>query len=945
MQPADDPDFDLTSRAGDTLNRLRDWFDAVAELPPAEREAWLVANVADEDERIAVRRLLAVDANEGFLDMPVGEQAARLAFPDAASAALVSRRIGAFRVVRQLGQGGMAAVFLGERVDADFAQQVAIKLLRRGLFSELEQRLFQRERRVLASLDHPRIARLIDGGVTDAGIPYLVMEFVDGVPITEHAQRCDLDTGRRMRLFVEVCRAVEGAHRMLIVHRDIKPSNILVTADGEPKLLDFGIAKLIEEDTEGTAGTMGIFTPGYAAPEQVQGGTITTATDVYALGVLLHEMLLGRRPDVNAGSEPRRPSSLSGAGNALRSRDAAPLQRQLRGDLDNILLKALEREPSHRYASAGALADDIERHLDGRPVVAHPPTRWYRTRKFIRRHRGGVSVTAILVPAMLASLALALWQAHVARNEARRANTVRDFVIELFDTARAHLPREQKPTPQALVEQAQRRIVEANLDAATRADVLRTLGEVDLSLDEFASAGALFDEAASAAAAAGEARGERLARVLHAEAQQKAGRNAEAIAEIDRRLDSLRASADPALPRALDVLSDAELATAAHDKAIAHRREAVDAVRLLSGADGIDSVAAKFALGGALAGAQRYTEAIAELKPAIARWQELHGVEDDRYVAATESLAVAEDGVGDRPASEKDFRELLALKRRIYEAPHDVIARTLRDLGSVLVGSEKYAEARALFEEALAMQNTLYGGDHAEIAETRVEMGYADVMQQRYASGDEHYRAAITICERGAFRTDACLRARQNLGMSLYRQQRYEDARTALTGALGAYRDVYGADHPSFARPLGALANVETRLNHPEEALRLCAEALALLERDSRGASREAVLIRSTRAEALWRAGRKDEALREYDTLLSAWQRIEPRGKSRTIWWLAQKAQVLSELGRPKDARKTAEAAIALVTDPAELATATKKLLREQSGRADLYPDAATPPR
>jgi len=435
----------------DTQNRLRDLFERAVDVRADERDAWIDAHATNPAERTALRRLLAADDGTGFLDTPATEHAARLAADEVAAEGLIGQRIGAFRLVRTLGRGGMAAVFLGERVDADFEQQVAIKLLRRGLYSELEQRLFQRERQVLATLDHPNIARLIDGGLTDAGIPFLVMEHVDGLPITQFAAERGLDVRSRLTLFLAVCRAVEAAHRSLIVHRDIKPSNILVEGDGTVKLLDFGIAKLIEEDDAGA--TVGVYTPEYAAPEQISGGAITTATDVYGLGVLLHELLLGLRPD---GNHSRRPSSRAGesgarAGGDARALEPAQLRRLLRGDLDNILFKALDPEPARRYASAGALADDIERHLDHRPVAAHPPSRWYRSIKFMQRHRSGVALGAIFVIGILSALGFALWQADVARREAERANTVRDFVQGIFDPVRDGVAEGKLPSIRDLV--------------------------------------------------------------------------------------------------------------------------------------------------------------------------------------------------------------------------------------------------------------------------------------------------------------------------------------------------------------------------------------------------------------------------------------------------------------------------------------------------------------
>jgi len=465
-------------------------------VPAADRDAWIDAHATGADEIGALRRLLAADGGSGFLDTPATEHAARMAADEVAAEGLIGQRIGAFRLLRTLGRGGMAAVFLGERVGVDFEQQVAIKLLRRGLYSELEQRLFQRERQVLATLDHPNIAHLIDGGVTDAGIPYLVMEHVDGVPITQYADDRAMDVRARLGLFLAVCRTVEAAHRSLIVHRDIKPSNILVEADGTVKLLDFGIAKLIDEDDAGA--TVGVYTPEYAAPEQVSGGAITTATDVYGLAVLLHELLLGLRPQ---GNPTRRPSSRSAeaaaqADRAARAFEPAQLRRQLRGDLDNILLKALDPEPGRRYASAGALADDIERHLEHRPVAAHPPSRAYRALKFVQRHRGGVALTCLFVLGVLAALGAALWQAQVARREAERANTVRDFVQGIFDPVRDGVAEGKLPSIRDLVAAgADRLAADAQLEPAERIDLTLMFSHL---MDDIGDRGRASDLAAAA---------------------------------------------------------------------------------------------------------------------------------------------------------------------------------------------------------------------------------------------------------------------------------------------------------------------------------------------------------------------------------------------------------------------------------------------------------------
>ncbi|HET8941677.1 MAG TPA: tetratricopeptide repeat protein [Rudaea sp.] len=921
---------------------MRELFERALEQPAAQREAWLDQNVTDAHERQTLQRLLRADDDRGFLDTPAVEHVARLSAQDLPADGLIGQRIGAFRIVRRLGQGGMAVVFLGERADCDFSQHVAIKLLRRGLYSQLEQRLFTRERQVLARLQHPNIARLIDGAVTAAGIPYLVMEFVDGLPITQHAEQARLNLPQRLRLFVEVCRAVEAAHRSLIVHRDIKPSNILVGADGQPKLLDFGIAKLLEEDTRSV--TVGVYTPEYAAPEQVRGGAITTATDVFGLGVLLHELLLGLRP---AGTPTRRPSTrtneLPKPSSDKKVPDSAPaqLRKQLRGDLDNIVLKSLDADPARRYASAGAFADDIERFLQRQPVSAHPPSRLYRTKKFIQRHRGGVAVTAAFVLAILASLGMAVWQANVARHEAARANTVRDFLLGVFDAARAHLPRDQRATPEILVEQARLRLATTpNLDAATRADVLCTLGEVALSQDNFARAQALFADAQTRLANIGDQRGADAALVMQTDALQRAGANAEAVAKLTARLPALRAAPRPALLRALGVLAAAQMQLGKPDMAIAYRREAVAAANQLHASNSLEALGVALDVGNTLAQAQRYPDAVRELEPLLARWRALHAPQDDRYVAALESFATATDGVGNLDAAQARFSELLALKKKIYTAPHHEIARTLRDLGQVVARAEKYAQAQTLLDQALAMDRQVFGDSHQEIAADYNALGTVMIEQQDFSRADSDYRAAIAVCSKAAIKDEVCPRAHNNLGMSLYRQNRLDEARAEMEQALAQRRTLFGSRHPTVAYSLSTLANVAAKQGKSDEALRLAAEALSILEHDGLDASREAALIRNGYAQSLWLAGRNDDALREIDRTLVDWKRVAPQSKARRVAMLVLKAQILLDLKQTDAAHRSANDAIALGVDPSELSPQTKALLHDLGGQYAAHADS-----
>ena len=373
-------------------------------------------------------------------------------------------RLGPYRLIREIGHGGMGTVYLGVRADDAFQKRVAIKVLKRGMDTDSIVRRFRHERQILASLEHPFIASLLDGGSTPDGRPYFAMEYVEGQPIVDYCDTHRLDTAARLELFRHVCSAVQYAHQNLIIHRDIKPANVLVIAEGTPKLLDFGIAKLLNPELAGqtlapTAPGLQLMTPEYASPEQVRGDAVSTATDVYSLGVLLYELLAGRLPyrltsrapadivRIVCESEPMRPSTAitsidpeppgeaatrSEPHHASKSTaawkptrrltvDADRLRRQLAGDLDNIILKALSKEPRRRYASVDQFSEDVRRHLAGLPVIARKDTWGYRTTKFVRRNRAAVVTLAATFAVLVAGIIGTTWQARVARVERARA--------------------------------------------------------------------------------------------------------------------------------------------------------------------------------------------------------------------------------------------------------------------------------------------------------------------------------------------------------------------------------------------------------------------------------------------------------------------------------------------------------------------------------------------
>jgi non-specific serine/threonine protein kinase/serine/threonine-protein kinase len=399
-------------------DRVRELFHACAELDPAARRALLDAEEVDDALRGEVESLLAEhDGADGFLDRSVWDLARDAALP---------ATVGTYRVIRRLGEGGMGTVLLAARHDQQYEQLVAIKLVRQAAGGTQLLRRFRQERQILAALAHPNIARLLDGGETADGLPYLVMEYVEGTPVDLYCREKDLPTAARLRLFLALCDAVQYAHRNLIIHRDIKPGNVLVTSDGVPKLLDFGIAKLTSDQTKSDATATRLMTPDYASPEQLDGRIVTTASDVYSLGVLLFELLTGRKPFTGQiRKDAPRPSSMTGA--AL-----------LRGDLDHILMVALDPDPERRYGSVENFAADIRRHLDGHPVSARGASFTYRAAKFVRRNKFivGAAAAALLV-AIVAFIAV-LQQKRIAERRFEQVRSLAHSVV--FDIHDAIAP-------------------------------------------------------------------------------------------------------------------------------------------------------------------------------------------------------------------------------------------------------------------------------------------------------------------------------------------------------------------------------------------------------------------------------------------------------------------------------------------------------------------------
>jgi non-specific serine/threonine protein kinase/serine/threonine-protein kinase len=749
----------------ETWARVTELFEAARQLPRADRDAWVRAQEVDEVVRREVLTLLGTyDDAPDFLEQPADRNAAATALREGLSKPLEDRRLGSYRLRKEIGRGGMGVVYDGYRDDEAFSRRVAIKVLPLGMSGSAFAGRFNHERRILAALDHPGIARLLDAGTTDEGTPYFVMEYVDGEPIDAWASSHGLDALGRVGLVLDVCDAVAYAHQNLVVHRDIKAANILVGADGKPKLLDFGIAKILSDQAElGGALTrpgQHVFTPGYASPEQIRGEAVTTATDVYSLGVLLYVLLAGQPPFAVDGlptfeamrvvceTEPVAPSRTA----------AAALRRTLSGDLDNIILKALRKEPKLRYGSVWGLADDLRAWVDGRTVSATPASAWYRARKAVGRHKAAAVATVAIVLAVAGGAAATAWQAHVARIERDKAESrfrqVRQFsrslLFELHDSIR------QLPGSTASRQLLLARAVEfldglardAGSDTALKlelAEGYRRLGQVQGS-DFSENVGNVEGAVASF---------------------EKASRLAEDVLASDPR--SVQAAI--VLTGALDNLADADLgqgALPAAERADRRHREVTERMARDHPRDpkALASVASSYANLAFFRGQRNdLAGAKALYARAISLFESLPAARSDAALIARHGFALKRLGAillkeGQLDEAERRYRAALALdEQNLASHPNDPSARydltfALTDLGLIARKRGDLAGARDFYTRALTIRMAALEADPKNV---RAVIGVANVHvylwtvnreQGRLDEGRGHAEEAVRLRQR-----------------------------------------------------------------------------------------------------------------------------------------------------------------------------------------------------
>ena len=808
----------------DDWQRLQELFHLGLEIPSEARAAFVDRECSgDPTLAQALTRLLEAQGDPAEL---IGVELAD--YQNSADLAFEGAQVGAYQLIRRIGSGGMGSVFLAERSDGSFERQVALKVVKKGMDTERVVQRFRVERQILARLSHPNIASLIDGGVTNDGRPYFVMEYVDGIPINEYCDSNRLSVGARLALFQKICSAVQYAHQNLVVHRDLKPSNILVTPDGDVQLLDFGIAKLLDEsDPENLTRTGAqLLTPAYAAPEQLLSHDVTTMTDVYALGIILYELLAGRRPfevfktpieyqaEVLSGS-PQRPSTalsqqpLTADGEAdplATARVAAArglaierLRATLRGDLDTICLMALRLEPENRYASAEQFASDIQRYLDGRPVVARSDTIGYRLTKYLRRHRVGVLSTSAGVVFAIALVAFYTSQLAQQRNFAleqqRKAEEVTQFVLGLFEVADPASSRGSDVTARELLDAGARRVrVELQTQPAVQAQMMRVLGSVYHELG-------LSDEGLDL-----------LARSLETHRSLYGESNLET------------ASTELALGMLYQT-------TGQFDEASELIRKSLLTQRSLAGRGTYELLEAIGAAAFLEETLGDYVAAEALHLEALALAQELAGGVDDAFLAQAMARLASLYRLLDRPQdAEPLLRDALAMQDRIYGGPHPQSDETKRQLAELLADLLQDEEAETLFLELIASREQMLGPDHYELGSVWNSYGHLLAQRGDIDEAISAYQTMIEITRRAYGGAHPALAAGYNNIAILYRNR--ED----LVNALDMYQrslsmqDAVGLAprHPNRSFPLAGIGSVYLLQKRYQLALGTLTEALEL---------------------------------------------------------------------------------------------------------------------
>lgn len=833
-------------------------------LPAMERGAYL-KHACGADETLLSHVLLALGdvhgddpaSSRGFWD----EVAKGESSQGALAQSLEGQRLGRYRILRKLGAGGMGDVYLAERADEEYQQRVAIKIVRGGVYSTQIRSRLRMERQILATLQHPNIARLLDGGRADDGTPYLVMEYIDGEPIDTYCDRHRLSIAERLALVRTVCSAVHYAHQNLIVHRDLKPNNILITAEGIPKLLDFGIAKLLDQ-RHVAASTLAVtqmeyrvLTPAHASPEQLRGDVITTASDIYVLGVLLYELVCGLRPFDLAGgnlSDMERiicheqapppsqriaqlsqlsPQQLTDIATA-RNTTAARLRKQLDGDLDNIIGMAMRKEADRRYGSVEQLSADLGRHLDGQPVLAVADTWLYRTSKFVRRHALAVAASTVAVVMLTAFSIITFTQSQriaserdVATAERARAEQISSFLVELFELSDPSRSRGNQVTARELLDIGARRIQLGLAEQPeTRATLLGTIGRVYASMGLYSDSVELLEEAMQSRIR------------LHGPAHEEVATAQTALGNAlcdQGLLDRCAEQLDQALQMQQTLLGTQAMELA--PTLAAHARLAQ--------------------LRGSLDTAERYFNDSLDL-------YRLHGL--DRSTAAASvlnELASLHSYRGDHERAATLYRSALDIDRRTLGTDHPQVGMHIQNLAFTLQMQGRLDEAEPLHHESMQILAKVLGESHPMTLDATANFGRFLHRRGDFTQAEQVLVQVVEMDRRARGERHAFVgHDLVNLGMLRLDAGDFQQAQRDFRQALDIYADALPADHPYVASALSGLGRAlldQQRFNDAEQILRQATQMAAKYLADD---SPQLAVANSALGRALLAQQRLDEA-------------------------------------------------------------------------------------
>lgn len=920
-------------------NRICVLFEQANDILPNERLAFLKGACEGDTELLdEVLSLLEADTQVHSILEGVALDTVEVApLPS-----LIGKQIGPFKLAERLGEGGMGAVYVADRIDGQYDQRVAIKLIKRGMDSDQIVRRFKGERQILARLQHPHISKLLDGGITEEGSPFFAMEYVNGLPINHYCDQHKLSIDDRLALFLDVCSAVQYAHRNLVVHRDLKPSNILVRDDGSVKLLDFGIAKVLDADEDVSILTRTgakIMTPEYASPEQVRGEAITTATDVYALGIILYELLSGYRPYHLKGktpieldriicqTEPVRPSTRIGrhsreeAASSDTPRDISQarntqldrLKRKLSGDLDTICLKALRKEPDRRYQSAEQLAEDIKRHLKGLPVIARNDTLTYRAGKFVQRHRAGVAISAgvvVLVTTLVGFYTIRLSnERDRAQLEAETASEVAEFLESLFEVADPNASRGEEVTARELLNAGAARIEE---DLASQPEVqsrmMMLMSHVYFRLGLYPDATEQAQKALDVMDGLHEGPHSDVAEAQEwlASMMRRNGDYEDAEILYQKALSiqqSLLGEEHPGVASVLRQLAAVNRQKGDYVLAESLYYEALDMQVALLGEQHPDVATTKNSLALLLTRTGELELAEIMLREAIGIEEELLGSDHSDVLTMKGNLAGVYREREDHANAELQYRAILKSQKNLLGDEHPDIAVTLRQLAAVMRDKEEYVESEKLYLEALQMRRKLLGENHQRVANTLNSLAILYVRQGELEKAEDAYRQAIDILiSQNGEEHPYVAAGMYNLATVLIELGDFAEAESLLQKSMTITQMVLPETHRDRQRPIRGLASMYMKRQQYDSAEPLLREILTSMKNTRPEGHRYIADAQSDLAACITQLGKYVEA---EELLVSGYEvHKEKRGADhgRTLETLERLIELYTVWDRPDEA-------------------------------------------